>query len=310
MNNNYIYVDMDEIKCSNKKKHIIGTSALAPCFGVVLYNLDKKIAIVSHSRSDNSDLFIELMIYAEENNLIGNNMKYIIIPGAYKTDNSKENINKLENQFKKVGIHPLECKIDFRANKISDNESYNEFLFDAEKGIFVTNNYLEIKNNTTQNDNLIILDENSENEVNISLYDFIDENYKNKQSFIVSNVDENEYKEMVKQLATGELHKRESLYNNDNLGYNNHRYLLAYNVNDNNILISNYENFNEIGLYIIDEKGIYFDKEEIQFQKSINKLNNLGVIKVYTTETYFDVINHYLLDKYKNNTKDNTKVIK
>lgn len=154
MDKDYIYVDINDIKVSDDSVSVIGTSSLGPCFGVVLYDDVRNRAIVAHSRSDNHDLFLELAIFAENNGLFNDNIKYVIVPGFYETRNYMESKQILEEQFEKSGVRPLlNCDYCVRSLKLNDSnasEGFNEFLFDASSGKFVTNNYECIKNKNVE----------------------------------------------------------------------------------------------------------------------------------------------------------------
>lgn len=151
MEKDYIYVGMSDIKASDDDNNVIGTTGLGPCFGVVLYNEDKKRAIVTHSVSDNPDLFFELILFADKNELLNDNMKYAIIPGYDETTSYKKSKETLEIEFEKSGIKPLlnagNCVRTVKISNIYSNEYCNEFLFDAFSGRFVTYDYDSIINN-------------------------------------------------------------------------------------------------------------------------------------------------------------------
>lgn len=141
---------------------------------------------------------------------------------------------------------------------------------------------------------IIIMLENDDKELNMSLYDFVDEQYRNANPIMVCHVTEKEYKIMLEQIKRGGLNERLPRITQETLGYNKFRYLLAYNRVCNNICIANYENFEQKGNYVVNSEGLHYDKNGIQFPNNplVSRVVGWGV-KVYTTETYEDVISHY-----------------
>lgn len=64
------YVSMDEVSISSDEQPIIGTGALGPCVGVLIYNKNKKRAIVLHISYDWEKLIKETLFILLENDLI------------------------------------------------------------------------------------------------------------------------------------------------------------------------------------------------------------------------------------------------
>lgn len=141
---------------------------------------------------------------------------------------------------------------------------------------------------------IIIMLENEDKQLNMSLYDFVDEQYRNANPIMVCHVTEKEYKIMLEQIKHGGLNERLPRITKDTLGYNKFRYLLAYDRVCNNICIANYEDFEQKGNYVVDSEGLHYDKNGLQFPNDprVSRVVGRGV-KVYTTETYEDVISHY-----------------
>lgn len=141
---------------------------------------------------------------------------------------------------------------------------------------------------------IIIMFEKEDIEIDMSLYDFISNQYRNGVSMLVCNVTEEEYKEMQRQVKIGSLRERSTrMMNNKEIGYNRFKYLLKYNNNSNQIYISDYSNPEKRGSYTLDSEGIHYDEEGYQFSKSFMQKIEKCRLKVYTTETYNDVIKHY-----------------
>ena len=79
-------------------------------------------------------------------------------------------------------------------------------------------------------------------ELEVSLYDFIDEQYRQNIPVLVCNVTPEEYNNMKEQLQWGGLNERiYDLCATKILGYNKCRYMITYNPFQKNMLISNYD---------------------------------------------------------------------
>lgn len=141
---------------------------------------------------------------------------------------------------------------------------------------------------------IIVMFQDEDKELNMSLYDFVDEQYQYSNPMMVCHVTEEEYKIMLKQIKNGGLNERLPRIARDELGYNKFAYLLAYNPACDNIVIANYNNLEQIGNYVVDQEGLHYDKNGIQFPKDLSISRFLGRgLKIYTTESYNDVIAHY-----------------
>lgn len=157
--------------------------------------------------------------------------------------------------------------------------------------------------------NIIVMYEDIDKELNISLYDFIDELYnKRERAFLVSHIEIEEYEEMRKQLKNGFLYERLASTTKDELKYNKFRYLMASNKNQNNISIADYNEPDKKGNYTIDKNGISYNEDKLQFSKDPIVSRQVREIRVYTTETYDDVIAHYQNVYKKTPSKSKFKV--
>lgn len=141
--------------------------------------------------------------------------------------------------------------------------------------------------------NIIVMYEENDKELNTSLYDFIDELYKCKVSFLISYVKDDEYAEMQKELSNGFLYERLASTTKDELKYNKFRYLMASNRYENNVCITDYNNPDKKGSYILDENGFSYNENKLPFLKDIFISRQARVIRAYTTETYDDVVSYY-----------------
>lgn len=142
---------------------------------------------------------------------------------------------------------------------------------------------------------IIVMFEDRDKELNISLYDFIDEQYQKSIPIIVCHVTKEEYNTMRNQVKNGCLNERFSkLFDKNSIGYINSRYLLAYDKISNNLLVSDYSNTDKRGTYIIDAEGIHYQEDGYQItDHSYLSKYSFWKIKIYTTKDYNDIIEHY-----------------
>ena len=75
---------------------------------------------------------------------------------------------------------------------------------------------------------IIVMFENEDKELNMSLYDFIDEQYRKNNPIMVCHVTEEEYNNMKKQVKSGCLNERLPRITNNQIGYNKFRYVVVY----------------------------------------------------------------------------------
>lgn len=150
---------------------------------------------------------------------------------------------------------------------------------------------------------IIVMFEDEDKELNMSLYDFINEQYRNANPIMVCHVTEEEYSNMKLQIKSGCLHERlPRIITNEERGYNKFRYVVAYNSIENNLLISDYDNPEKIGNYTIDMDGIHYNEKGYQVTNHPDARRfAFFKFKVYTTESYTDIFTHYETVS-KNNT--------
>lgn len=148
---------------------------------------------------------------------------------------------------------------------------------------------------------IIIMYEDYDRESNMSLYDYIDCTYRHATPIMVCHVTEEEYSTMQKQLKSGCLNERlPRIASREEIGYNKFRYFITYDKQNNNLLVSDYNNTNKIGSYTIDSEGIHYDEKGYQFTNHpVASRMWRAERKVYTTETYEDVIKYYTLKQDK-----------
>ena len=158
---------------------------------------------------------------------------------------------------------------------------------------------------------IIVMFENKDKELNMSLYDFIDEQYLKAHPIMVCHVTEEEYSNMKKQVKSGWLNERlPRITNNEQIGYNKFRYVVTYDNIEKNLLISDYDNPEKIGSYTIDMDGIHYNEKGYQVTNHPNALRfAFCYFKVYTTESYNDIIANYgvVLPKREDIIQEKTK---
>lgn len=146
---------------------------------------------------------------------------------------------------------------------------------------------------------IIVMFENEDRELNMSLYDFIDAQYRNAIPIMVCHVTEEEYSNMKKQIKSGCLYERlPRITEEKDRGYNKFRYVVTYDSIENNLLISDYDNPKKIGSYVIDTDGIHYNENGYQITNHPYARRFVFCdLKVYTTETYKDIVSHYELQQ-------------
>lgn len=133
-----ILVGMDDAKITNSENSIIGTRSLATCLGVLLYNEEKKLAIVAHVSSNPYPALDKLFRILIDNKLLRVKFKYKIFFGYDKEPAIYHGIvDILEEHFKDFTSFD-EKEIPDNAVNIDENFECLEFSFDALTGSFVT----------------------------------------------------------------------------------------------------------------------------------------------------------------------------
>lgn len=146
---------------------------------------------------------------------------------------------------------------------------------------------------------IIVMFKNEDRELNMSLYDFIDEQYRKTNPIMVCHVTEEEYSNMKKQLKSGRLNERlPRIIDERDRGYSKFRYVITYDSIEENLLISDYDNPEKIGSYAIDMCGIHYNENGYQVTNHPDARRFIFcALKVYTTETYQDIVSHYELQQ-------------
>lgn len=138
-------VAMDHADITTLDKPIIGTHSLAPCLGILLYDEEKKMALVVHARSGNPiPALDELFTIIYKNRLSSTKFKYKIFDGYYKEEAKFYHTKEIIKKHFKEYIPFNEEEIPSTALLKNPNLEANEFYFDASTGKFVTNEVLSL----------------------------------------------------------------------------------------------------------------------------------------------------------------------
>ena len=133
---------------------------------------------------------------------------------------------------------------------------------------------------------LIVVYDSQNKVIDKSLYDFVKIQYMNGNPFTVCNVTEEEFVRMEEQVSHGRLYELEPRLGKDNT-YNQFRYMMSFAGNSDGINITNYADSSETGNYLLtDSSLVYEDKKAVA--------SNIKGLKIYTTTSYREVINHYI----------------
>ena len=147
----------------------------------------------------------------------------------------------------------------------------------------------------------IIVITNKSKELYMSLYEFIDWYWKKLDRFVmVCHVTKEEYETMQDQMKhVGCLEELLSRTSTSNHSYDKFRYVMLYDKYTKNLAILDYENPKKEGGYILRRDGIIYDKNASQDVNNPKNLWKFGVrdVKVYTTETYEQIVAHYLSEE-------------
>lgn len=143
-------------------------------------------------------------------------------------------------------------------------------------------------NSIRKEQSIITMNEANDKIISISIYDFI--KYYRNCPFYVCTVSNDQYKQMKKQIiTTGRLAERNP---HSSVEYDKFGYLLANDIENEIIRITN--GGDKSGSYYLDDNEILcYDSDMKPFDKDSQFSKKIMGIKVYTTETYDDIINAY-----------------
>ena len=137
-----------------------------------------------------------------------------------------------------------------------------------------------------------------DNSIDMNLYSFLKLCMDSGMPFTVCNVTEEEFSAMKKDLDNrGYLSER--LVNPEFHNYYPCRWMITRSDDKNKILFADYDNPKKRGAYSFNYEthDLQYNEDEIQFLEYYHlRLIDYGYtsgLKIYTTETYDDVIKHY-----------------
>lgn len=154
-----------------------------------------------------------------------------------------------------------------------------------------------------------------DNKVDMNLYSFIELCMQSGMPFTVCNVCEDEFKKMEDELKhCGILDER--MANPKFHEYDSCRWMITRDTDITKILFADYNNPKQRGTYSFDFEtlDLQYYKDGLQFTEYYNlrlfKYGYINGLKIYTTETYDDVIKHYQDEiKRKNDIKTEQEII-
>lgn len=162
--------------------------------------------------------------------------------------------------------------------------------------------------------NVIMMLETKDVEMRQSLYEVIDEYFfQKKQPITVCNVAAWEYSKMQKQIMQNDcLNERVPwLADSEKRGYKMFREMITPIKGEDKLLISAYNEPQKIGSYTLDANGsISYDENGYQITNDPEAETrfSFSCLKVYTTETYGELIAHYYaIRNQKEEVKQKTK---
>ena len=135
---------MGEIVVSSKEKPIVGTTALATCFGIVFYDRQNKKAYVGHAGPSSYMQMLHTMVSMLDSST--KQIEYSIIPGWDNYNhfgNKSLTLNLLDDgknpeyqmglalkSISRINFIPLKSQLGVKEGN-SDGNPYYEFAFDA-----------------------------------------------------------------------------------------------------------------------------------------------------------------------------------
>ena len=148
-------INMNEVGITTKDNPIIGTTALATCFGILLYDEENKEAIVAHVSTNFMPIIFKIfdLIKVDKKRIF----KYAIIPGYYSQKSDPYGIkNKLIKLFEDAQTDNIKFEqiknIPKDAIKKDLTTPSFEFAFDANEGKFVSQEVcFELETNNVNN---------------------------------------------------------------------------------------------------------------------------------------------------------------
>ncbi len=142
-------------------------------------------------------------------------------------------------------------------------------------------------------DNIVVMYDSKDKVEEMTLYEFMDIQLRRDVPFVVCNVSLEDYKEIVRQVRMGYLQERVPRLDFNRNPYTSDRYIAGHG-RGNRVIVLNDPDKKLEGKYVIVNGVLRYDKSDTitteDMQGAFSK-----TIKVYTTESIEDIINHYML---------------
>jgi len=145
-------------------------------------------------------------------------------------------------------------------------------------------------------ESIIVMFDSKDKIINMSLYEFMDIEVDNDVPFSVCNVSKEEFAELVKQVNLGYLQERFPRLDFIRKPYNTNRYIAGYCRERKEITLSNPDDVTT-GKYTIKDGILRYDEDELPLSSDDMANAFSRAVKIYTTESYRDIIKHYMLNK-------------
>lgn len=202
-----------------------------------------------------------------------------------------ERLNK-EIFYKKIGNMPF--TEDFSKKVELFKEKYNKKIQEyrkLEKRIEDSSSDLVVGNNYKKQ-NIVVCSEDKQFISRMSLYGFI--NLSNRDNFCVYNVSIDEFATLCSQIEEDK-----------DINITTSRLLLYHEKNTEITMITDCDSDKSKGSFYLKDKSMYYNKDMIPFHLDKNIIIDGTFIKVYTMESYEDIIKSYIT-KYIN--RDNSDI--
>lgn len=251
---------------------------------------EKEFEVVfPYQRTDYTRIHDWTRVYPEFNynrNCINSNIVCVLYDDF--TD-AKEKVEKLNRDILSynLGIISLKNMENILSVKKEHEERMERFKYLESK---IEEETITMRvNNKPREQSVIVMFNDVDRILPMSIYSFI--NLYRNESFYACNVSSEEYEKMSYQVEiTGFLKERYDI----DCDYNKSRYLLFNDKEQKTIRISDCGlEFVEGSYYLKNGSVLQYDDKIRPLHKDIEFIGNLPRIKVYTTESYEDIINSY-----------------
>jgi hypothetical protein len=143
---------MDEIILSDEEHPYIGTWGLATCYGILIYDVKNRAAILAHASDKYEEVLNDLLAIMFDKESGETTFKYMIVPG--NEVNTNDVINSLSAKLNKLYNKDFHF-IPFNENykdiiSINPGTKSYQFAFNSQTGKFITNKIKFTKENIVE----------------------------------------------------------------------------------------------------------------------------------------------------------------